>query len=1121
MLVIRTGIRRISVAFIVTAAIAFGFYQHTKAANLTVCASGCTYTNSQLQNAIDAANPGDVILLQQNTEYRDEFLLRQKSCPANDSTCYITIRTGVNSTGGLLSTSLFPSANIRLTPSYSNILAKLVNNSVTTPAVRTVEPSEFGGGCTVAPCVANWYKFQWVEFHHDPTIVGSTSGGELVRLGSQDPTTDSANGDNQDKVSETPSHFIFDQVYVHGDVNRGGIRGISIHAKDFTLTNSWCEDIKNITKDGQCIYINNSDGPYTIINNYIRADGENLLSGGDVPQNHHTATVNASPAPTATSATLSSVVELSVGQVMGCDVGAKRDLVTVLSISGNAVTFTAAPDGALATPGFCGWGLVPKNLTFQKNLVTKDLAWRNPLIDTVTGVSATAQATGGTLTAGTYYYKIQARRDVAGGTARSTSSAEVSATIEAGVTTGSITITWNAGTSAADVYRVYGRSSGGENIYFTINAPTTTFTDTGGAGTSGAVPTTAGTTWNIKNLFELKDMDTALIEGNIFDGSWLDAQQGYGILFTGSNSGSSTTKTNPSTGDSNITFRNNIVRNVASALQITSHDQASSTTYAISRRATNISFTNNLIYDSGRDFTNQSQPVIQINAPGSADSAPREGAKDVVISHNTLLFSGSNGFLIVPLGVGGVDYKLENFTFTNNIMRRGTYGMRYVRSPGGTQAEGTTSWDMMQMATSIFSKNVMQGATCSLYPGGLASNYCPSETTLQSNFVNFANDDYHLAPTSSWIGAGTDGQDIGANVNTITALTDIAVSGDNTGTAPPVVPPTITTTTIPNGQVAQVYSTTFAATDCTSSCSWTITSGALPAGLTLSTVGVISGTPTLAGSYTITTQAHASTSGLNASKTFSFTILDIPPPPNPGPPRPVRMDYVENGIFVRSDEPTIDADGIRTGDIWVDLTNNLVKWLTSTSPVSVWYTFLTDNSTLNVAKLNVTGTPDATTFLKYDGTTAIWAAPAASSTRATNVMFMAPGSANPVDWVLTAGASNELLNSATNRVRFDLSAYTQCKIWARVARLVIGVTSVLYPEYTIDDGTTWNVLGTSAQTPGIDLTVNNNNGMPYSAWVNIVAGAKVDSVEMRIRATQGAGTITQQPQFGNIGITCK
>jgi hypothetical protein len=84
--------------------------------------------------------------------------------------------------------------------------------------------------------------------------------------------------------------------------------------------------------------------------------------------------------------------------------------------------------------------------------------------------------------------------------------------------------------------------------------------------------------------------------------------------------------------------------------------------------------------------------------------------------------------------------------------------------------------------------------------------------------------------------------------------------------------PSITTSALPNGTVGVAYSQTLAVTGDTAPYTWTIASGTLPAGLSLSSSGVISGTPTVAGGPTsITFQVTDGTSA-TATKTLSITV---------------------------------------------------------------------------------------------------------------------------------------------------------------------------------------------------------------------------------------------------------
>ena len=104
-----------------------------------------------------------------------------------------------------------------------------------------------------------------------------------------------------------------------------------------------------------------------------------------------------------------------------------------------------------------------------------------------------------------------------------------------------------------------------------------------------------------------------------------------------------------------------------------------------------------------------------------------------------------------------------------------------------------------------------------------------------------------------------------------------ATSGTQSGTrdlsitiqAPEVV---ITTSALAGGSAGAAYSQTLAATGGTGVFTWTVLGGALPAGLTLSAAGVISGTPTAGGTSNFTVQA--SSGGRTATRSLSITIAN-------------------------------------------------------------------------------------------------------------------------------------------------------------------------------------------------------------------------------------------------------
>jgi hypothetical protein len=82
---------------------------------------------------------------------------------------------------------------------------------------------------------------------------------------------------------------------------------------------------------------------------------------------------------------------------------------------------------------------------------------------------------------------------------------------------------------------------------------------------------------------------------------------------------------------------------------------------------------------------------------------------------------------------------------------------------------------------------------------------------------------------------------------------------------------TVNPTTLPNGFVGVMYNQTFTQTGSTGSITWSISAGALPAGLNLAAnIGAVSGTPTTAGAYTFTIKAAANSSCMGTRQYTMF-----------------------------------------------------------------------------------------------------------------------------------------------------------------------------------------------------------------------------------------------------------
>jgi len=153
------------------------------------------------------------------------------------------------------------------------------------------------------------------------------------------------------------------------------------------------------------------------------------------------------------------------------------------------------------------------------------------------------------------------------------------------------------------------------------------------------------------------------------------------------------------------------------------------------------------------------------------------------------------------------------------------------------------------------------------YAFALASGTLPAGLTLAS--------DGTLAGTPT---AG------GSFAFTVRATDTSPAPGPYSGTqayALTVAPPSITLTpaTLPNGQVGTAYSQTLAATGGTAPYTFGVTSGALPPGLRISSSGTIAGTPTAAGSFSVTLTAYDASTGRGpyaGSRFYSLTITAAP-----------------------------------------------------------------------------------------------------------------------------------------------------------------------------------------------------------------------------------------------------
>jgi hypothetical protein len=202
--------------------------------------------SDNLQAALNAAQPGDTLVLQAGGTWTGNFQL-----PRRPDSGWVTIR-------GSAQASLPPSGH-RVTPANAAAMPKLLTPN-SSPALSAADGTHGWRivGIEIA-VVPTWPTgvYQLVLFGWGSGPFGRRTASDVVA-----------------------SRFIVERCYIHGSPAQKVRRGILANALDVRIADSWIDEIHDSGFDSQAILAYDGPGPFLIENNELQASSENIMFGG-------------------------------------------------------------------------------------------------------------------------------------------------------------------------------------------------------------------------------------------------------------------------------------------------------------------------------------------------------------------------------------------------------------------------------------------------------------------------------------------------------------------------------------------------------------------------------------------------------------------------------------------------------------------------------------------------------------------------------------------------------------------------------------------------------------------------------------------------------------------------
>ena len=339
-------------------------------------------------------------------------------------------------------------------------------------------------------------------------------------------------------------------------------------------------------------------------------------------------------------------------------------------------------------------------------------------------------------------------------------------------------------------------------------------------------------------------------------------------------------------------------------------------------------------------------------------------------------------------------------------------------------------------------------------------------------------------------------------------------------------PVSITTSSVPSGTQNVGYSTTLAATGGKTPYTWSITSGSLPTGVTLTaSSGLISGTPTQSGTFPITVQVKDSSSpAQTASQGFSIVIAAA------GAPVSITTSSVPSGTQNVGYSTTLAATGGKTPYTWSITSGSLPTGVTLTASSGLIAGTPTQSGTFPITvQVKDSSSPAQTASQGFSIVIAAAGAPVSITTSSVpsgtqnvgySTTLAATGGKTPYTWSITSGslptgvtltASSGLISGTpTQSGTFPITV--QVKDSSSPAQTASQGFSIVIAAAGAPVSITTSSVPSGTQNVGYSTTLAATGGKTPYTW-SITSGSLPTGVTLTASSGLIAGTPTQSGTF--------